>query len=261
MEGKAIVSWICCVTHGLAIVVWFYCWRILNQFLSICSASHSCDNKTWCCCRYLDYTWMMDLTIAFSKLHWLRRGRCSISHTFLNKWHGISDWLGTSWPQSYEIVQIRLISFISTFKAQSQFQCFAPLPQRTVTWGSGQNLPLWRGIKLWDPGPHTSSVVIDGIYINRCNHTNPTCCLQLCWFILCYHGNTVIISMSFAIYLIETEKHRHFSIIHSFKLSSNTSNNKGHCLIMSLLALLYRLLDPEYTPGQEVLDQLYIIKG
>lgn len=140
-----------------------------------------------------DYTWMMDLTIKFSKLHWLRRGRCSIIHTFLNKWHGISDWLGTSWPQSYEIVQIRLISFISTFKAQPLFQCFAPWPQRTVTWGCGQNLPLWSGINLWDP--HTSSVVIDGIYANRCNHTTPKCCLQLCWFILCYHGNTVIISM------------------------------------------------------------------
>lgn len=74
-----------------------------------------------------DYTWMMDITITFSKLYWLRRGRCSIIHTFLNEWHGISDWLGTSWPQSYEIVQIRLISFISTLKAQSQFPKFCPL--------------------------------------------------------------------------------------------------------------------------------------
>lgn len=93
----------------LVIVVWFHCRGDFGPVsVNLCSQSfiimrHDAAVDT------TDHTWMMDLTIMLSKLHWLNRGRCSIIplQVTLNATDA-ADCITerTLWPQCYQTDQL-----------------------------------------------------------------------------------------------------------------------------------------------------------
>lgn len=83
--------------------------------------------------------------------------------------------------------------------------------------------------------PRTSSEVIYGVYVNRCDWVFPICRLQLWWFLRPNRGTPGIITMSFAIFPTKLQKHWRSQCAHNFMPSIKLSNSKEHCFITSPL--------------------------
>lgn len=75
--------------------------------------------------------------------------------------------------------------------------------------------------------------VFDGI--NERDQTFPTWCPQQWWLLLHYCGNHGIITMLFANYLMDTDKHGPSHFVHNFMLSSKSLNKSNAASLFSLL--------------------------
>lgn len=87
----------------------------------------------------------------------------------------------------------------------------------------GGDLPVCNGTN--HSRPHTWSVIVNSVYVNRRSWTFPIRCLQLWGFLFPYCDSPAIIAMLFANNLMEMEKHDN-QLVHDVTLSINGNGEK-----------------------------------
>lgn len=103
----------------------------------------------------------------------------------------------------------------------------APLPRRSELQGVAVEIsPYWNG-KTLHGDPHTLSVVVASIYVNRFFQHGVLSCTDFS----CVTEANVVHTMPPAIYLMLIEKRGRLKVIHSFALSIKSSDKKQHCFV------------------------------